>query len=73
MKEVILSALYKLYEGERAKHLVNIKVYLENPVGIGEHPDVLEAIDSEIAKAAEAQEKLDLLDKWSYTDNKNLD
>jgi len=41
---------------------VNIAVYMTNPAGIGEHPEIVEAIDSQIAKFAEAQEKLEALD-----------
>ena len=36
----------------------NIEIYLENPAGIGEHPEVLAAIDSELHKLAEARDKL---------------
>lgn len=54
----LLEALIKKYEGDIAYHTANVKVYLQNPAGIGEHPDVLEAIDSEISKIAEAEEKL---------------
>ena len=39
----------------------NIEVYLSNPTGIGEHPDLVEAIDSQIAILAEAEDKLDSL------------
>ncbi len=37
--------------------LVNIEIYLTSPTGIGEHPEILEAIDSQISKYAEAYEK----------------
>ena len=36
-------------------------VYLQNPVGIGEHPDIMAAIEEELEKAASYQEKLDQL------------
>ena len=38
--------------GDMAKHLANVKIYLNNPVGIGEHSDVMKAIEEEIAKVA---------------------
>ena len=47
------------YQGEIARANANIEVYMRKPVGIGEHPDILAAIDSEIEKAAHAQEKLE--------------
>ena len=36
-------------------------VYLNNPVGIGEHPDILAAIEEELAKCAEYHEKYAIL------------
>lgn len=39
----------------------NIAVYMNNPAGIGEHPDIVDAIDSQVAKYAEAEEKLQAL------------
>ena len=42
----MLSALVADAEGNIAKATANVEVYLHNPVGIGEHPDVLAAIKS---------------------------
>ena len=42
-------------------HQANVRIYLQSPVGIGEHPDIMAAIEEELAKAAEYQEKLDQL------------
>ena len=57
MNEYLLNALVKKLEGEIAMHKANIRVYMNNPAGIGEHPQILEAIESEVAKLAEALEK----------------
>ena len=38
--------------GDMEKHLANVKIYLNNPVGIGEHSDVMKAIEDELAKVA---------------------
>jgi hypothetical protein len=35
---------------------------LTNPVGLGEHPDLISAIDVEMEKAAEADDKLTFLE-----------
>jgi len=51
----------KYYAGEYAKHSANLAVYFTNPAGIGEHPGIIEAMDVEIQKMAEAQEKLQVL------------
>ncbi len=54
-------ALEAKYKAEMAAAKANIEVYLSNPTGIGEHPDLVEAIDSQIAILAEAEDKLDSL------------
>ncbi len=40
---------------------MNVHIYLNNPVGIGEHPDIMAAIEEELEKAASYQEKLEML------------
>jgi len=45
MKDRLKNALEKKYEGEIAAANANIEIYLKHPVGIGEHPDVIAAID----------------------------
>jgi hypothetical protein len=47
--------------GKVKYHQANVRVYLTNPVGIGEHPDIMAAIEEELEKAASYQEKLDQL------------
>ena len=59
MKNAIIDALVKHAEGEIALHKANIMVYLTNPAGIGEHSDVLEAIQSELDKIAHHQDRID--------------
>ena len=44
MREQLLTALLAHANGEIQKHKANVEVYLEHPVGIGEHGDVTEAI-----------------------------
>lgn len=61
MKNKIIDALKAKYSGEMEYHRMNIDVYLKNPVGIGEHPDVLGAIDTEVEKLASVTEKLQTL------------
>ena len=61
MKNRILDALKAKYRGEMEFHRMNIDIYLKNPVGIGEHPDVLGAIDAEVEALAAVTEKLQTL------------
>ena len=58
---MLLNALIKKLEGEVAVARANINVYLNQSVGIGEHPDIVESIETQVAKIAEAQEKIDTI------------
>tara|TARA_B100000029_G_scaffold134979_1_gene129369 strand:- start:867 stop:1061 length:195 start_codon:yes stop_codon:yes gene_type:complete len=62
MREKILNALKSKYMGIIAEAEANIEVYLENPVGIGEHPDIIAAIDIQMTILAEAEDKLHALE-----------
>ena len=39
----------------------NINVYLDQSVGIGEHIDIVETVEKELTKLAEAEDKLETL------------
>jgi hypothetical protein len=54
----MLDALIKKLEGEVAVAKANINVYLNNPAGIGEHSDIVEAIEVQVEKMAAAEEKI---------------
>ena len=64
MKKAILEALEKKYEAQIAEADATIKIYLENSVGIGEHPQHIEECDKLIAKIAEAEDKLQILKEF---------
>ena len=55
---MIIDALRKKYEYEIASAKANIEAYRINPTGIGEHPDLVDAVDSEMAKLDSALSKL---------------
>jgi hypothetical protein len=59
----LLEALIKKLEGEVAMAKANIKVYEDNPAGIGEHPDVVQAIETQIEAIANAEEKIETIHK----------
>jgi len=59
----MLDALIKKLEGEIAVAKANAEVYLNHSVGIGEHPNVVEAIETQIEIMASAQEKIDTIRK----------
>ena len=61
IRSLILDALEKKYESDISKADATIKVYLENPVGIGEHPQIVDEVDNQISSICKAIEKLEEL------------
>ncbi len=57
----IVKALKKKLEGDIEKSKCNINVYLNQSVGIGEHIDIVETVEKELTKLAEAEDKLETL------------
>ena len=65
MRTILKNALVKKYEGVIAECEANIEIYMRNPAGIGEHPDIVLAVDQQLTLMAEAQDKLSLIENWS--------
>ena len=63
----ILGALKKRYEAQVAEGFATINIYLQHPVGIGEHPQHLNEIDKLLGQIKEAEEKISLIDKGEWT------
>lgn len=61
IRSLILDALEKKYQSDISKADATIKVYLENPVGIGEHPQIVDEVDKQISSICKAKEKLEEL------------
>ena len=59
----ILEGLLATSEGNIAKAKANIEVYLHNPAGIGEHPDVLGAIQEQLDIIAHEEERMEVIEK----------
>ena len=64
MKKAIIDALEARYEAQISEADATIKIYLENSVGIGEHPQHLDEVDKQFEKIATAQEKLGVLEDF---------
>ena len=54
----IVKALKKKLEGDIERSKCNIQIYLDQSVGIGEHIDIVETVEKELAKMCEAEDKL---------------
>ena len=64
MKTELIKALLAHANGEIAKHKVNVEVYLEHPVGIGEHSDITEAIGVELDKIARYHDQVEVIRRY---------
>ena len=56
-----LEAAKKHYEAIAAEAEVTIDLYLNNSVGIGEHPGVMEELRKQIEKLGEARDGIDTI------------
>ena len=54
----LVKALARKYEAEIAQAKASVLIYLNNSVGIGEHPQHIEEIDKQLQKIVDAQEKI---------------
>lgn len=64
MRDTIIQTLKSHARSNVQLHCMNVEVYLKNPAGIGEHSDVMEAIQSELDKMAMHEDRLDVLNNY---------
>ena len=63
MRDKLIKALLAHAQGDIQKHKMNVEVYLNNPVGIGEHSDIMEAIETELNMIAKYEDQVTVLKK----------
>ena len=64
MRETLIKAVVSHAQGHINKHLANIEVYMNNPVGVGEHPDIIEAIEMELEQVAKYDDQIEMIKKY---------
>tara|TARA_B100001996_G_C18536611_1_gene545213 strand:- start:538 stop:780 length:243 start_codon:yes stop_codon:yes gene_type:complete len=64
LREDIIKALIKKFEGEISAHKINVEIMLENTVGVGEHPNITETIEKELDIISGYEDKLNVLKKY---------
>ena len=64
MRDQLIKALLAHANGDIQKHVANVEVYLTNPVGIGEHSDITEAIETELNIIAKYQDQIEVINKY---------
>ncbi len=67
VKSALIKALEDKYNAQISEADATIKIYFENSVGIGEHPQHVDEVDKLIEKIANAEEKLIILKEF-YND-----
>lgn len=66
-KELRLEMIDALKQHAKAhidKHRMNVQVYLNHPVGVGEHPQILDTIEKELEEIAKYDDQLEVLNKY---------
>ena len=63
LRELTITSLLEQAQGKISKAKANVEIYLHNPVGIGEHPDVLGSIQDQLDVIAKAEERIDVINK----------
>jgi len=64
LKRAILQALEDKYNAQISEADAVLKIYMEQSVGIGEHPQHIDECDKLISKIAEAEDKLKILQEF---------
>lgn len=68
LKQQMVNAAMKHAEAELELHKINIEVYMQKVVGIGEHSDIIETIQKELDQMAAAADRIEMLEKY-FVDN----
>ena len=63
-RKLIIEALEDRYNAQISEADATIKIYLEKPVAIGEHPQHVDEVDKIIEKIANAEEKLRVIQEF---------
>lgn len=64
MRNQLIRAAMQHAKAHVEKHRMNIEVYLTNPAGIGEHSDIMEAIETELEEMAKYEDHVEILNKY---------
>ena len=71
MRNQLIKALLAHAQGDIQKHVANVEVYLSNPVGIGEHSNIVEAIEEELNMIAKYEDQVEVIKKYFKNEGQN--
>jgi len=63
-RNLIIKALEDKYNAQVSEAHATITIYLSKSVGIGEYPQHIDEVDKQIDKIAQAEEKLNVLQRF---------
>ena len=72
MRDQMIKALLAHAQGDIEKHKANVEVYLTNPVGIGEHSNVMEAVEEELNMIAKYEDQIAVINKYFKKNQEQL-
>ena len=64
MREILIKAFLSHAQGHIDKHIANVEVYMHNAAGVGEHPDIIEAIEIELEEVAKYHDLKEMMEKY---------
>jgi hypothetical protein len=67
MSQLKINALRARYEAQKLEALATIDVYMNNAVGVGEHPGIIDILDEQLRKVEEANSLISLVDNLFST------
>lgn len=68
MRQKMIDAIKEHAKGHIKKHSMNVEVYLNNPVGVGEHPDIIEAVEKELDMISKYHDQLEVINTYIEKD-----
>ena len=72
MRDILIKAVKSHAQGHIDKHVANVEIYLNQSVGIGEHSDIIEAIEVELEEISKYQDQLDIVEKYFSKEKQTL-
>ena len=63
MKRLDESLIRNYLLGQKTKHQINAQVFMDNPIGVADHGDLIQTVENELGKIAEYNDKLTALDE----------
>ena len=73
ISQQIVMALRRKYEADIDCARTNVEIFLQNPAGVAEHPDIVSSVDTQIQIIAEARDKLQEIEEMEMNQISQMD